>query len=374
MIAMLRRASFLVWCYLASAVAAVAPVAAQAPWTGTGVQLPAAMHGEPAAAAVPWIGLTVSDMDRSLAFYTQVLTFQVEADSEVAGTEWERLTGVFGVRIRVVRLRLGEEHLQLMEYLAASTPGRPTPVDGRSHDRWFQHVAIIVSDMDSAYRLLRAHKVRSASTEPQLLPKSIPAAAGIRAFYFKDPDGHPLEILQFPPDKGDRRWQNRPALFLGLDHTAIVVRNTERSLRFYRDLLGFQVAGTSENFGAEQEHLNNVEGARLRITSLRSPEGPGVELLEYLAPTDGRPFPADARPNDLIHWETAVLLRSLAPWEPGLAAAGARRVSRPGRGDTTGNPDRVLGVLVRDPDGHAVRLIEPLQAGEARGTPVPATR
>ena len=64
------------------------------------------------------------------------------------------------------------------------------------------------------------------------------------------------------------------------------------------------MAGGSENWGTEQEHLNNVFGARLRITTLRAARGPGVELLEYLAPTDGRPYPADARANDLLHWET----------------------------------------------------------------------
>jgi len=354
---------FLICYLLMSALALVAPAAAQSPWTGPGVQYPApgpvaAGTEPPAAEAVPFVALTVSDMDRSLAFYAGVLPFVVESDTEVAGAEWERLTGVFGVRIRVVQLRLGEERLQLMEYVAASTPGRPAPVDGQSHDRWFQHVAIIVSDMDSAYRYLRAHRVRSASTGPQLLPGSIPAAAGIRAFYFKDPDNHPLEILQFPPDKGEPRWQDRSALFLGIDHTAIVIRDTGRSLRFYRDLLGFRVAGESRNAGTEQEHLNNVEGARLRITALRAPAGPGVELLEYLAPTDGRPFPADARPNDLIHWETVIDVRSVRALAPRLAANGGLRVSSEAAPRAGGNPETAPGVLVRDPDGHAIRLIE----------------
>jgi catechol-2,3-dioxygenase len=75
-------------------------------------------------------------------------------------------------------------------------------------------------------------------------------AAGIQAFYFKDPDGHPLEILRFPPDKGDAKWHlPTEKLFLGIDHTAIVVRNTEDSLKFYRDVLGLTVVGESENYG-----------------------------------------------------------------------------------------------------------------------------
>ena len=127
-------------------------------------------------------------------------------------------------------------------------------------------------------------------------------AGGIEAFYFKDPDGHVLEVLAFPPGKGDPRWQEKGRLFLGIDHTAIVVGDTEASLRFYRDTLGMRVAGGAENYGTEQEHLNNVFGARLRITALRAEKGPGIEFLEYLAPSDGRPRPTGPpreRPGEL---------------------------------------------------------------------------
>src|SRR5688500_9932689 len=57
--------------------------------------------------AVQAVGLTVSDMDRSLAFYTRILPFVPIADHEVAGEAYDRLQGLFGVRMRVVRLRLG---------------------------------------------------------------------------------------------------------------------------------------------------------------------------------------------------------------------------------------------------------------------------
>jgi catechol 2,3-dioxygenase-like lactoylglutathione lyase family enzyme len=311
---------------------------------------------------VPLVGLTVSDMDHSVAFYTRVLDFRKVSDDELAGPAYERLEGVSGVRMRVVRLRLGGEELQLTEYLAPR--GRPAPVDSRSNDRWFQHVAIIVRDMDSAYARLRAFKVQHASTGPQLLPKSIPNAAGIRAFYFRDPDGHPLEVLQFPPDKGDSKW-HRPgkALFLGIDHSAIVVSDTRASLAFYRDVLGFRVAGESMNFGTEQEHLNNVEGARLHITSLRAPAGPGIEFLEYLNPRDGRPYPADERPNDLVHWQTTVRVPDVAAALAAVQRGGFRLVSRA----AAELPEMALGfrrgVLVRDPDGHAVELVE--SEGEA---------
>lgn len=67
-----------------------------------------------------------------------------------------------------------------------------------------------------------------------------------------------------------------------------------------------RVAGESLNFGTEQEHLNNVFGARLRITALRAAKGPGIEFLEYLTPRDGGPMPLDARASDLLHWQTVL--------------------------------------------------------------------
>jgi len=330
---------------------------------GLGSGLPERLAGQAAeppvvgATQVAFVGVTVADMDRSIAFYTGVLGFEVESDVELDGPAYERLTGVFGVRLRVVRLQLGRESLELTQYLAPE--GRPVPIDSRSNDRWFQHVAIVVRDLDAAYRVLREHRVRFASTGPQVLPASNPDAGGIRAFYFKDPDGHVLEIIWYPAGKGDPRWHApTDRLFLGIDHTAIVVRNTEASLAFYRDLLGFRVVGRSRNYGSEQEHLNNVEGASLRITGLRLGAGPGVELLEYLVPTDGRPYPSDERANDMVHWHTAV---AVAPGEAlrRFAASGVRVTSR----GVTDLPDTSLGfhegVLARDPDGHPVLLIRP---------------
>jgi catechol 2,3-dioxygenase-like lactoylglutathione lyase family enzyme len=223
-------------------------------------------------------------------------------------------------------------------------------VDARSNDRSFQHIAIITSDMDRAYAWLRQNKVQHASTGPQTLPEWNRNAAGIRAFYFKDPDGHSLETLQFPPDKGDPKWHRAGGgLFLGIDHTAIVVGDTEASLKFYRDALGLRVAGESENYGTEQEHLNNVFGARLHITALRALSGaaPGIEFLEYLTPRDGKPIPAEQKSNDLAYWQTKMIAPDVDAAAMLLRAARFAFIS----------PGVVRKALtVRDPDGHAVQL------------------
>jgi len=178
--------------------------------------------------------------------------------------------------------------------------------------------------MDRAYARLREAKVQHASPAPQRLPDWNPKAGGIRAFYFRDPDGHFLEVLWFPAGKGDPKWQAATSrLFLGIDHTAIVVGDTAASLRYYRDVLGLQVAGESENFGPEQERLNNVFGARLRITTLRAAAGPGVELLEYLAPRDGRPARVDLKANDLAYWQIYFVVSDAeAAFSPARAARG----------------------------------------------------
>jgi catechol 2,3-dioxygenase-like lactoylglutathione lyase family enzyme len=315
-----------------------------------------AQHAPAAVAAVESVGMTVSDMDASVAFYVSVLGFQKLSDIEVFGQQYEHLQGVFGLRMRVVRLGLGDEILELTEYLAPR--GRPIPPDARSNDRSFQHIAIIVRDMDEAYSWLRQNRVQHASTGPQTIPEWNTGAAGIRAFYFRDPDGHTLEVLSFPPDKGAPKWQSKDQLFLGIDHTAIVVGDTEASLQFYRDTLGMQVAGAGENFGTEQEHLNNVFGARLRITSLKAAAGPAVELLEYLTPRDGRPYPSDLRANDLSHWQTRLVTPNAEATIRQMRAAGVPFVS-PGLialpADTLGFSH---GAMVRDPDGHAMQLVQ----------------
>jgi catechol 2,3-dioxygenase-like lactoylglutathione lyase family enzyme len=319
------------------------------------IALAPALHAE-GAPSLDSITMTVSDLDASTAFYEEVLGFRRVSSAEVAGDPWERLYGTFALRIRFVRLALGSEAIELREFLAPR--GHPIPDDARSNDRSFQHVAIIVSDMEAAYARLREHGVRHASSGPQRLPDWNPNAGGIEAFYFRDPDGHPLEILRFPAGKGEARWQARESLFLGIDHTAIVVRATERASGFYGSALGMRVTGASENYGTEQEHLNAVFAARLRITAMRGSAGPGVEFLEYLSPSDGRPSPPGLRPFDLAATETTLIVPDAEAAARAVAGAGGSWIS-PG---AIATPGRELGffrgALVRDADGHFVRFIE----------------
>ena len=306
---------------------------------------------------VDTIGITVSDMEQAIAFYTDALSFTKISDVEVYGEEYEKLLDVFGVRLRIVRMQLGDEQIELIQHITPQ--GEPVPIDSRSNDLWFQHIAIVVSDMDQAYQKLREFNVTHVSTAPQKLPEYIKAAAGIEAFYFRDPDGNTLELIYFPPDKGDPRWQKpTEKVFLGIDHTAIAVSDTETSLKFYQSLLGLEVAGESENYGTEQEHLNNVEGARLRITGLKAPAGMGVEFLEYLKPDNARALPEDTNPQDLVHWETTLVVNNLNLASRRLIRDGYRPLSK----KIVKINEPTLGfrkaMLVRDPDGHVLRIVE----------------
>jgi len=306
--------------------------------------------------AVGPIVIVVSDLDRAETFYTQVLSFRTAATREVHEYSFDRLTGVFGTNVRVATLDLGSESIELIEY---RTPrGRPVPPDSKSNDQWFQHIAIVVSDMDAASARLFQFHVQPISTAAQTLPEWNLNAAGIKALYFRDPDGHPLELIDFPPGKGDPRWhqgQGKPdGRFLGIDHTAIAVEDTERSLRFYRDVLGFRVVGESLNYGPEQDHLNHVFGSKVRITSLRSPSGPGIEFLEYLVPRDGRQSPRDAKANDLWSSQTTLISKEFSTSVQELLKRRVEFISPEPQETLPLGEQGSRGILIRDPDGHII--------------------
>lgn len=309
------------------------------------------------------VGITVKDMDRAVKFYTEVLDFKKISDREFSGEEFEKLEGIFGLHIRVVRMQLGNEFIELTDYLTAG--GKSIPEEMQSNDLSFQHIAIVVGDMDKAYARLRKYNVEHVSTAPQTLPLSNMAAAGIKAFYFHDPDNHNLELIWFPKGKGQPKWQQAGGkIFLGIDHTAIGISNTGSSLLFYQQLLGLERKGESWNKGIEQEHLNNIEGASLHITALRSAAGPGIEFLEYLQPGAGKPYPPDTRADDIWYWQTALVVDDAEALYSRLKNEGCHFVSRQMVKIRDGSGKQRKAFVVKDPDGHALLIEEPAQPGD----------
>lgn len=237
------------------------------------------------------IVLTVTDSDRAKNFYTQALGFNLVSDITVSGQDRSEMEGTDSVKVRIVTLQLGNELIELRQYL--NIEQKPILENVRANDLAFQHLAIVVSDMERAYHHVQSFSIEPISTAPQTIPPENKAAAGIRSFKFKDSDRHNLELIWYPPDKGKDRWhQQTENLFLGIDHSAITISNTEQSLRFYRDFLGMQVDGGSLNEGETQARLDGLPEAKVKITALRPVcGGMGIELLDYLVPNNGRSTP-----------------------------------------------------------------------------------
>ena len=304
--------------------------------------------------AVQAIGLTVSDASSATDFFTGAFDFTVTSDSVLSGDEASYLYGVPNAQVRIVSLELGQESIRLMQFL--NSQSRPVPEDSKSNDLWFQHFAIIVSDMDKAYQQLQKFSFTPISPEPQTLPNDI------EAFKFRDADGHPLELLKFPSGLGPDHWQEKDKLFLGMDHSAISIASTERSLALYRDILGLTHQGSATNIGIKQETMDNLFSAKVIVTSLTPATGRlGVEFLDYLTPPGARPFSLDQKTSDLVHMhfelrvddiDAAVEALEDAPASMGIQFVSPKVIDLP---DVL--PFR-RAVLWRGPDGHNVLLVQ----------------
>jgi catechol 2,3-dioxygenase-like lactoylglutathione lyase family enzyme len=208
-------------------------------------------------------------------------------------------------------LHLGETRLEIAR---APLGAAPAPDRLPGDNVAFQHFAIATPDLSAAYARLRASSGwRPISRAgPQHLPQR---EGGAVAFKFLDPEGHPLELIAFP---------GRPPRPPYIDHSAISVSNGKASIAFYQ-ALGFAFNAAQENFGPEQDALDDIDGARVRVVSLHGAKAPNIELLAYDHP---HPRAAPSSPGDIL--ATRLVL---------AAPSGA-------------SPAR----LVEDPDGHLLQI------------------
>ena len=318
-------------------------------------------------------GFTTANAEQLAHFYGAHLGCEPGRSLAIEGGRYAELIGLPGSRLQLKQLHLGQEQLELTEVLALGPglrPGRPVPGDSRSCDLWFQHICIVVATMAEAAAPLQAQvaagDLAAISTTPQTLPNWNTAAAGIQAYKVHDPEGHCLELLHFPPDKGDARWHQAAASastpFLGIDHSAIANADTPRSCRFYEGLLGLRLGGEGVNSGPEQDQLDGLDNTQVLITSHRCSEGAGVECLNYQQPQGGRPLPADQTAADHAHWQIRLEVRDLDAINSQLEAYGGSRVSpdivelEPAQAQLLGFS---RGLQVRDPDGHQLQLVSP---------------
>lgn len=302
------------------------------------------------------IALTVADIDRSLDFYTQALGFKMVDDQVFASSTYSQLGSIPPTEVRLVTLKLGDEFIELVQYL--DLDAQPIPEDSQSNDLWFQHFAIVVRDMELAYKHLKNFAIKPISTQPQTIPDDNTLAGGVRAFKFRELNHHSLELIWFPKDKGKDKWhQNNKDLFLGIDHSTIAVADTEESLQFYRDLLNLEVEGTNLNQGEVQAQLDGLPIAEVQVTPLQPLETSiGVEFLDYKKPKTGRSRPKEWQINDLPHLHLVMEVENLQQSIDELRQHKVEFISP----DQIELPNSYLyrkGCLIKDPNGHALLLV-----------------
>jgi catechol 2,3-dioxygenase-like lactoylglutathione lyase family enzyme len=218
-------------------------------------------------------------VERLAEFYKRAFGFACIEGSPKDDPSFAELIGLAKGKARITSLSLGSQMIALAE---TQPQGRIYPGDVRGWDLLFQHFAIVVSDMTAAYAHLQSlHDWKAISTNgPEILPAT---SGGVTAFKFRDPEGHPLELLAFAPSATPAHWAIRSrGLYLGIDHSAISVADTGRSVAFY-SRLGLAPIASSLNVGREQEKLDNLPGATVEVTALAPmvQAVPHIELLCY---------------------------------------------------------------------------------------------
>jgi catechol 2,3-dioxygenase-like lactoylglutathione lyase family enzyme len=280
-------------------------------------------------------------------FYEAAFGFVRTGEASITEPAFAKLIGVAGGTAHVVTLRLGQQQIELA---SVHPPGRNYPRGVSGWSPLFQHFAIVVSDMATAYARLSACKGwQPISTDgPQILPAS---SGGVTAYKFRDPDGHPLELIAFARDAIPAGWRSSTATgCLGVDHSAISIADTERSIVFYEQF-GFRRLGGSLNSGPEQDKLDDVAMALVEVTALTPPRSstPHVELLCYRGRFDrGSALP---RANDVAATQLVLAVDNNATLQALCRQNQDAILSGPVRFE-----HGALRAMLRDPDGHLLCL------------------
>jgi catechol 2,3-dioxygenase-like lactoylglutathione lyase family enzyme len=297
------------------------------------------------------VGITVADLERTASFYRDALGLTVGPARRFSDPAWNRLLGLdAAVQASGADVIIGRQVVRLIAY---DPPGAPYPPERASNDQWFEHVALVTGDIASVWkRLEQAAAGEITEGAPVLLP---PNTGAVTAFKFRDPEGHPLELIFFPEGVGSPVWhESGGAGIRGYDHTAISVMDVDRSLAFYEELLGFRIAGRSLNTGPEQDKLDGLMGCAIDVVALQPTQipTPHVELLHYRTPP-GRTAPAPVAANDVASARQFHKVDDLPGLVRALEAADVPCVS-PGIVALEAGGQAAA---VRDPDGHMVVLM-----------------
>jgi catechol 2,3-dioxygenase-like lactoylglutathione lyase family enzyme len=288
--------------------------------------------------------------DRLAGFYEAAFGFTPTGAISIREPALAELIGVPEATARVITLRLGEQQIALAGIWPS---GRSYPRNVSGPSPLFQHCAIVVSDMAAAYARLSAQAGWNTISinGPQVLPAS---SGGVTAYKFRDPDGHPLELLAYPRNAVPARWQNfRASACLGIDHSAISITNTRRSVMFY-ERLGLTCIGSSLNRGPEQDELDGIAEAFVEVTALALPTNstPHIELLCY-RDTGAREW-ALPNTNDIAATRLVLAVDNKEILRALCAQCSDALLSGPVRFESG-----AFQAMLRDPDGHSLCLEAP---------------
>ena len=147
-----------------------------------------------------------------------------------------------------------------------------------------------------------------------------------------------------------------PFRIVAADHTGITVTNLDRSLAFWRDVLGFELSHRAHQKGELAEKITGVPGAEIQLAVLKTPTGHRIELLEYLAPLDRQQL--NPRPCDVGSVHVALTVDDLDAVLGAIAPFGWKAAGTPQTLTIGPNAGKRV-IYVRDTDGTTIEFMQP---------------
>ncbi|MBI2906436.1 MAG: VOC family protein [Chloroflexi bacterium] len=286
--------------------------------------------------------VTVSNLDRAVAFYRDLLDMRLERTYELAGAALAEATGMPGAHIKTAVMGStdirGDHFIKLAEYLS---PRRKQRFEPRLCDVGASHVTIEAYEIKELYEKLVAKGVRFIS--PPVHP--IPEQPQKTFAYFFDPDGILLEIHRIPQ----------------AHHTSHVVSDLEKGIAFYRDTLGMKLDVIFDLKGKAIEEGAGIPGVNIRSAHMVLDSEEYVELHEYIQPVGRKQ--TDLRLCDVGCSYIAFEVDDVGQSYEEFRAKGARFISPPKVLDAARG---VTSVFLRDPDSYVIELRSGAVSAESR--------
>jgi len=286
-------------------------------------------------------GVTVSNLDRSVAFYRDLMNMKLESTYEMAGEVLEEATGFPGAHIEVAILSSHGHLLKLTQYL--SPEGRKN-FEARVCDVGASHLAIRVDSVQEAYDELRAKGVKFMSPPVQPYPEN----PRIVFTYMLDPDGMVVELHLGSYDSGR---------IIGKYHHSYTVSDMDRAMAFYRDMLGLKVLRIGQPKGRGIEEGTGLSEVDFMLAHMGFDDDESIEFFYFVHPKGKQQ--QEFRLCDVGCSRVAFNVDNVQQAYEEFQSKGARFISRPVH-PIAERPEITM-VYMLDPDNYVVEL----RCGEA---------